>query len=302
LGDKHASSLVQGGAIPASSANFRTAGKIYVESGKPITYSLYPENPAKELHIGLFNTTGTSLSFKRGLGTLTSTYTPNFTGWITIKVKNRYATNPSQKCWVNVAYTAPQSVPVLNAMQATNEAAVWSGNGGDSFWNNSDNWEEGVIPTPERTVVITGDAFPQPMVNGTVMVNELIVEEGAHLFVQGQLDVLSSTDIQGEVSGMGVLTVNDQIQPLASMQESRWSLYPNPTDGEIQLFVEGSWKADEKITLQLMASDGRLINTYSNALQQANAELNTDLAPLSGGIYYIRVVANDTQVLRVVKE
>jgi glycosidase len=302
LGDKHASSLVQGGAIPASSTNFRTAGKIYVESGKAVTYMLYPANATKALYIGLYNNAGTLLNNKSGLGTLTGTYTPNFTGWITIKVRNNVASNPSQKCWVNVAYTAPASVPTLNSMMATNEAAVWSGNGGDSFWSNADNWEEGVLPTPDRTVIITANAFPQPMVNGAVEVNELIVEEGAHLFVQGQLDVLSSATIQGEVSGMGVLTVDEQIQSMTSMQESRWSLFPNPTDSDVQLFVEGSWNTDEKITLQLMSSDGRLINTYTNTLQQVNALLNADLAPLSGGIYYIRVVAKDTQVLRVVKE
>jgi hypothetical protein len=301
LGDKHASSLVQGGAIPASSTNFRTAGKIYVETGKVVTYTLYPANAARALYIGLYNNAGTLLSNRNGLGTLTGTYTPNFTGWITIKVRNNVASNPTQKCWVNVAYTAPASVPTLNSMMATNEAAVWSGNGGDSFWNNADNWEEGVLPTPERTAIITANAFPQPMVNGAVEVNELIVEEGAHLFVHGQLDVLNAAIIDGEVSGMGVFTVNAQAQALASMQESRWSLFPNPTDSEVQLLVEGNWNNDEKITLQLMSSEGRLIHTYQGSLQQANSDLNNGLALLSGGIYYIRVVAADTQVLRVVK-
>jgi hypothetical protein len=100
---------------------------------------------------------------------------------------------------------------------------------------------------------------------------------------------------------MGVFTVNTQAQALASMQESRWSLFPNPTDSEVQLLVEGNWNNDEKITLQLMSSEGRLIHTYQGSLQQANSDLNNGLSLLSGGIYYIRVVAADTQVLRVVK-
>jgi hypothetical protein len=302
LGDKHSSSLVQGGAIPASSTNFRTAGKIYVESGKLVTYTVYPENATKELYVGLFNGAGSNISFKRGLGVLTGTYTPNFTGWITIKVRNRYSTNPSQKCWVNVAYTAPQAVPVLNAMQATNEAAVWSGNGGDSFWNNIDNWEEGVAPSPERSVVIPANAFPQPMIQGVVEVNELTIEEGAHLFVQGHLSVDENASLEGEVSGTGTLTVRGEVIPLSDMQESRWSLYPNPTEGNVQLMVEGFWSIERNITIQLMTSDGRLINTYKGSLQQANTLLNDELTNCAAGIYYIRIIASDTQVLRVVKE
>jgi glycosidase len=302
LGDKHSSSLVQGGAIPASSTNFRTAGKIYVEQGKVVTYNLYPANAAKALYIGLYNASGTLLSSKNGLGTLTNTYTPNFTGWITIKVRNNVSSNPSQKCWVNVAYTAPQSVPVLNSMQATNEAAVWSGNGGDSFWNNADNWEEGVLPSPDRTVVISANAFPQPMVNGLVEVETLIIEEGAHLFVHGQLDVTNEANLSGEVSGMGAMTVQGQSRPLSSMQESRWSIFPNPADSEVQLVPQGHWSVDGLVQLQLLTSDGRLLQCYSGQLAIVNEALNREFAQLASGIYCIRIIANDTQMVRVVKE
>jgi alpha-amylase len=302
LGDKHASSLVQGGAIPASSTNFRTAGKIYVETGKVVTYTLYPANAARALYIGLYNNAGTLLSNKNGLGTLTGTYTPNFTGWITIKVRNNVASNPGQKCWVNVAYTAPQSVPVLNSMQATNDAAIWSGNGGDSFWNNADNWEEGVLPSPDRAVVIPGNAFPQPMVNGAAEVNALIVEEGAHLFVHGQLDVAADATLLGEVSGMGTMTVAGQSVGLSSMQESGWTIFPNPANEFVQLTPQGHWSVDGAVTIQLLTSDGRLIETYQGNLAQVNEALNENFAQLASGMYCIRIIANDAQMLRVVKE
>jgi hypothetical protein len=140
------------------------------------------------------------------------------------------------------------------------------------------------------------------MIQGVVEVNELTIEEGAHLFVQGHLSVDENASLEGEVSGTGTLTVRGEVIPLSDMQESRWSLYPNPTEGNVQLMVEGFWSIERNITIQLMTSDGRLINTYKGSLQQANTLLNDELTNCAAGIYYIRIIASDTQVLRVVKE
>jgi hypothetical protein len=187
-------------------------------------------------------------------------------------------------------------------MQATNDAAIWSGNGGDSFWNNADNWEEGVLPSPDRAVVIQGNAFPQPMVNGAVEVNALIVEEGAHLFVHGQLDVAADATLLGEVSGMGTMTVAGQSVGLSSMQESGWTIFPNPANEFVQLTPQGHSSVDGAVTIQLLTSDGRLIETYQGNLAQVNEALNENFAQLASGMYCIRIIANDAQMLRVVKE
>lgn len=109
LGDSHASSLKQGGALPASSTAQRYVGKIFVQSGKAVTYNLYPSDATKSLSIKLYNGT-TQVATLTGTGTLTGTYTPNFTGWVSIKVNNNVSSNPSQKVWVKVTYTSPASV------------------------------------------------------------------------------------------------------------------------------------------------------------------------------------------------
>ena len=61
LGDSHASSLQQGGAIPASSTALRTAGKVFDEANKTITVNLFPTNTAKNLTVNLYNSGGSIL-------------------------------------------------------------------------------------------------------------------------------------------------------------------------------------------------------------------------------------------------
>lgn len=108
LGDAHASSLKQGGAIPASSTALRTVGKVFDELGKTITVNLYPTNTTRNLTMNLYNNAGSIVSTVSGLGNLTLTYTPTATGFYTVKVKNTSSTNPAQNVFVKVTYTAPK--------------------------------------------------------------------------------------------------------------------------------------------------------------------------------------------------
>jgi alpha-amylase len=115
LGDSHASSLRQGGQTMANNnadANARKVGSIYVQSGKPITYVVTRGNTAHQLVFQLFTATGTtpvhSFTTTGTTASLTGTYTPNFTGWVRMRVKNSLATSPAQKSWIRATYTAPQ--------------------------------------------------------------------------------------------------------------------------------------------------------------------------------------------------
>jgi alpha-amylase len=115
LGDSHASSLRQGGQTMAnnnSDANARRVGSIYVQSGKPVSYVVTKGNASHQLVLQLFTATGTTPihSFTTsGTGaTGSGTYTPNFTGWVRIRIKNSAATSPAQKSWVRMTYTSPQ--------------------------------------------------------------------------------------------------------------------------------------------------------------------------------------------------
>ncbi|XZF16042.1 alpha-amylase domain-containing protein [Chitinophagaceae bacterium MMS25-I14] len=107
LGDSHASSLGQGGAIPASSTAWRTVGKVFDQNGKTITVNVYPVNTTPSLTASLYNSSGTQVATTSGAGTLTITYTPTATGFYTVKVKNTSASNPGQTVYVKVNYTAP---------------------------------------------------------------------------------------------------------------------------------------------------------------------------------------------------
>jgi alpha-amylase len=114
LGDSHVSSLRQGGQTMASNnadANARRVGAIYVQSGKVVSYQVTKGNASHQLVLQLFTATGTTPihSFTTtGTGaSVTGTYTPNFTGWLRIRIKNSLATSPAQKSWVRMTYTAP---------------------------------------------------------------------------------------------------------------------------------------------------------------------------------------------------
>ncbi len=301
LGDSHVWSLGQGGAIPASSTNFRTAGKIYVDQGKQVTYILYPQNATKSLYIGLYNNSGTLLSSKVGTGNLTGYYTPNFTGWITIKVRNNVASNPTQKCWVNVNYTAPQSILGTSSTSAENTASVWSANGKSSDWNDPYNWEEGKIPDSESHVIIPGNAFPHPAIVDEVIITDLIVEEDAHLFINGRLIVKNELNSAGEISGDGEMIHHYEPILLKSKSTAVYSVYPNPTDGPAFLSINGVYDEFEVMHLNVISPDGRLIQSISGSLQVLNETLVHAFDELSSGIYYLQIETKNPQVLKLVK-
>jgi len=117
LGDSHASSLQQGGALPATSTALRNVGKIFSENGKTITVNLYPTNNTKDITLNLYNNAGTLLQTVNGLGNLTLTYTPSSTGFYQIRVKNTSASNPSQKVFVKATYTSPK-IPATSSYPA----------------------------------------------------------------------------------------------------------------------------------------------------------------------------------------
>ena len=108
LGDAHASSLKQGGALPSSSTALRTVGKVFSENGKVLTVNLFPSNTTKNLTMNVYNNAGSIVSTVSGLGNLTINYTPPTTGFYTVKVKNTSGTNPAQNVFVKVTYTAPK--------------------------------------------------------------------------------------------------------------------------------------------------------------------------------------------------
>ena len=122
LGDSDPRSLMQGGALPAASTAYRTAGRIYGAASKPITYTLFPKDATRSLTIAVLNSAGTVVSSLTGTGNLTGTYTPTTEGWYTLKARNASTANPSQGAFVKVTYTAP--AVVTGAMTGRRDGAV----------------------------------------------------------------------------------------------------------------------------------------------------------------------------------
>ena len=288
LGDSHVNSLGQGGALPANSTNFRIVGKIYVENGKPVTTILYPENATKALFVGLYNAAGTLLTSASGLGTLTKVYTPTFTGWITLKVKNNVATNPTQKCWVNVTYTAPAIITNATAASARMAASFWTGNGETSDWNDPKNWEEGIVPDEKSDVVIPGGVYPNPAVSSSIKIASLRIEENAHLFVNDRLFVENEIQNDGSISGLGALENNAGEFVIESSTEAEFTLFPNPSEHGVMLNVNGSIADNAAFQISLFSIDGKCLASKSGNFSSTNNWLNEFTNSLIQGVYFIR--------------
>ena len=113
LGDSNPKSLGQGGALPANSKAPRTAGKIYAEAGKPVTARLFPSFDTRNLTLIIADVCGKGIDSVSGAGVLTKVFTPQATGWLTLKARNTLDTNREQRVWINVSYTAPDSLDAL---------------------------------------------------------------------------------------------------------------------------------------------------------------------------------------------
>ena len=122
LGDSDPRSLQQGGALPAASTAYRTAGRIYVSANKALSYTLTPTDATRSLTVDVLNSAGIVVSSSTGTGNLGGTYTPTAEGWYTLKAKNATTTNPTQRVFVKATYTAP--TVVTGAMTGRRDAAV----------------------------------------------------------------------------------------------------------------------------------------------------------------------------------
>jgi alpha-amylase len=122
LGDSHASSLKQGGALPGASTALRYAGKVFSEANKTITVNIYPSITTYSLTANLYNNAGTIVKTVSGSGNLTLTYTPTATGFYPIKVRNTSSSAPAQNVFVKATYTSPQVVSSGSFPAITNEA------------------------------------------------------------------------------------------------------------------------------------------------------------------------------------
>lgn len=221
LGDSHCSSLGQGGALPANSTAQRIAGKIFVAKNAPITARLYPTLSGHNLTLSLYNLRGELLAQTQGSGNLEFTHIPADTGWVVVKVRNTFPTNPGQRCFVNVTYTAPAVVDI-EKYPAQPEVAIWTGNGDTPDAADCRNWEQGLRPFPGRDMIVPAHAMTQPRISGLLQCRNLLLEGGQSVDILqgGTFTVHGNVTGGGRVCGSGWMilggsTIQEISEPLA---------------------------------------------------------------------------------------
>ncbi len=308
LGDSHCNSLGQGGALPEKSCEQRLVGKIYVESGKKISYNVYQEKTGNDVTFALYDLDGNQLHKKNSTKTVTGSYTPTKTGWVAMKVWNTVNTNAGQKCWVNVSYQAPAKVTNTMGDRADTRASIWTGNAGTSTWTDCGNWEQGKVPTASSTVVIPDNGDVQPNVTGNVSISKLIVEngKGSHsapdITVSGKLTVTNSVCNSGTayVCGNGTINVGSTKgnfvvgKPTDVVEEAYadLSIFPNPATSV--LYIQSG---------ELPTGDAYIYNTSGSLCKKVTlqgeeiAEISVEELP--AGVYVLRL---GNKALRFIKQ
>ncbi|MEE1183609.1 MAG: alpha-amylase domain-containing protein, partial [Paludibacteraceae bacterium] len=309
LGDSHCNSLGQGGALPEKSCEQRLVGKIYVESGKKISYNVYQEKTGNDVTFALYDLDGNQLHKKNSTKTITGSYTPTKTGWVAMKVWNTVNTNAGQKCWVNVAYQAPATVTGTMSDRADTRASIWTGNAGNTNWTDCGNWEQGKVPNASSTVVIPDNGDVQPVVTGNVTIKKLLVENGTgsssnpDIVVNGKLTVSSSESKAGTtyVCGKGTINLGTQTGKfetgkLTDIDESQMyadlSIFPNPATSVLYI-QSGELPQGEAY---IYNTSGKLCKTVMLQGEEITA---VEVADLSAGVYILRL---GTQTLRFIKQ
>jgi alpha-amylase len=216
LGDLNCNSLGQGGALPANSTNNRLVSKIYVQAGQPVYFDLYPadDDNTYSLTVGLYDLRGNLLSSASGDVVASGSYTPAFTGWYALKVRNTVATNPGQNCYVKVSYTAPPTVNTRTASQPRNEVAIWTSNNNTTDPGDCRNWENGVEPSATTDVLVpAGSRYAPQLSTGTLAARSLTVESGATLSLAAgtTLRVSGNVTVAGTLTGTGNLVLNGNV-------------------------------------------------------------------------------------------
>jgi glycosidase len=188
LGDSHCSSLGQGGSLPDSSSNERIACKVYPAGNTLISCTVWPEIDGRDLTVSLYDATGDMVATNSGISSssapLTLSYTTTAEGWISVKVRNTMDNYAGQRCWVDVNYTAPQTVNTrIEPGKMVKNISFWTGNKNTTIMSDCANWEEGTVPGSQTSIVIYGHNKPLPVLNYNLTV------KGVNIKTDGKLTI-----------------------------------------------------------------------------------------------------------------
>ena len=120
LGDRHANSLQQGGKLPNNSLECRVVGRIYAKQGVQVQLEWYPSAANLPLTLGVLDKNCFPLDSTTQTGNGLFSFTPSYSGWYTIRLRNATASQSGQHCWVKAIYEAPA---VVQTNEAKNKCA-----------------------------------------------------------------------------------------------------------------------------------------------------------------------------------
>ena len=120
LGDRHANSLQQGGKLPNNSLECRVVGRIYAKQGVQVQLEWYPSAANLPLTLGVLDKNCLPLDSTTQTGNGIFSFTPSYSGWYTIRLRNATASQSGQHCWVKAIYEAPA---VVQTNEAKNKCA-----------------------------------------------------------------------------------------------------------------------------------------------------------------------------------
>ena len=203
LGDNNCSSLMQGGALPAGSTNQRVVGRIFTEIGNAVTYEVFSDL-GENIVIVFYDNDGNELHTDTGGNGMSGSFTAGYTGWINMKIRNATTANGKQTCYVKITYDGPTSVNT-GAYTTAMTKSIWTGNGNDSDITNCQNWEQGKIPDATTDIIIPAYSSPAPVITGTLLANNIVIEAGTSLEINGTLEVHGDFTNNGTLNGCGTV-------------------------------------------------------------------------------------------------
>jgi alpha-amylase len=181
LGDKHFTSLQQGGRLPDNSLDCRIVGKIFAKNGSDISINIFPEVATNGIKFILLDKDCNPIDSLTGTGNLTFTKTATYDGWYTMRIKNATATQTGQKCWVKATYTAPE---VVQTNVSKNKCAC------SISTADLDDLERKVMVYPNPTINSINVILEEPNSDWQISdLNGRIVKSGVNDTVEFQIDL-----------------------------------------------------------------------------------------------------------------
>jgi alpha-amylase len=208
LGDRHANSLQQGGKLPNNSLECRVVGRIYAKQGVQVQLEWYPSAANLPLTLGVLDKNCLPLDSTTQTGNGIFSFTPSYSGWYTIRLRNASASQSGQHCWVKAIYEAPA---VVQTNEAKNKCACTFTEPGAEL-NEVSPLDINIYPNP------TSDQFT------ISLSNELQLESIALINVFGQSFELSYHSTNGNEYLVGLKQLESGFYWVA-IQTSQGSIY-----------------------------------------------------------------------------